>query len=228
MVIGLIVAIADEIDELLGTFGTPLGTENFTGFKVMHYRIGSNDVYVAESGAGEVAAASTTQMLITKFGAEMIMNFGVVGGLTDRMKVCSTVVVESVVHYGFDSSAFIPGMVPAQYYPYETVYIPTTEKYVKLAKEIAPELESVICASGDRFIAAAEDKRDLHDRFNADICEMEAVGITLTCHRNGVPVLLIKAVSDSVSGGGEEFAAMVSAAAATAVKVLVKVLERVA
>lgn len=227
MKIGLIVAITDEIDELLGSLGTPLGKDEFTGFEVMHYRIGANDIYVTESGAGEIAAASSTQMLITKYSVEMIMNFGVVGGLTDRMKVCSTVVVESVVHYGFDCSEFIPEVVPAQYYPFKTVYIPTTEKYVKLAKEVAPELEGVICASGDKFIASAEAKRELNEKYGAEICEMEAGGITITCHRNNIPVLLIKAVSDSVSGGGEEFAAMVSAAAATAVKVLVKVLEQV-
>ena len=34
---------------------------------------------------------------------------------------------------------------------------------------------------------------------------MEAAGIVLTCNRNKVPCLLIKTVSDSISGGAEEF-----------------------
>ncbi|MCI6093895.1 MAG: 5'-methylthioadenosine nucleosidase, partial [Clostridium sp.] len=51
-----------------------------------------------------------------------------------------------------------------------------------------------------------DEKRSLHDEFNADICEMEAAGIALTCNRSSVPCLLIKAVSDAVEGGAEEFA----------------------
>lgn len=227
MTIGLIVAIPDEIDELLKSIGTPLEKDEFTGYEVMHYRFGANDVYVTDSGAGEISAASTTQLLITKYHAEMIMNFGVVGGLTDEMKVCNTVVVESVVHYDFDCSEFLKEVQPAQYAQYETVYIPTTPAYVKLALSAEPNLKSVICASGDKFIADPEKKRDLNTKYKAQICEMESAGIVLTCHRNNVPMLLIKAVSDSVSGGGDEFAAMVSRAAATAVKVLLKVFEQV-
>lgn len=74
------------------------------------------------------------------------------------------------------------------------------------AVRLEPSLKRVICASGDRFIASADEKRSLHDEFNADICEMEAAGIALTCNRSSVPCLLIKAVSDAVEGGAEEFA----------------------
>ena len=34
---------------------------------------------------------------------------------------------------------------------------------------------------------------------------MEAIGIALTCEANNIPCLLIKAVSDSITGGAEEF-----------------------
>ena len=34
---------------------------------------------------------------------------------------------------------------------------------------------------------------------------MEAAGITLTCNRCGVPCLLLKTVSDGITGGAEEF-----------------------
>lgn len=34
---------------------------------------------------------------------------------------------------------------------------------------------------------------------------MESAGIVLTCNRNKIPCILIKVVSDSISGGYEEF-----------------------
>ena len=41
--------------------------------------------------------------------------------------------------------------------------------------------------------------------FDADICEMEAAGIVLTCDRNKVPCLMIKMVADGITGGAEEY-----------------------
>lgn len=43
------------------------------------------------------------------------------------------------------------------------------------------------------------------DKFGAQICEMEAAGIVLTCNRNEVPCMMIKIISDGITGGVEEF-----------------------
>ena len=59
----------------------------------------------------------------------------------------------------------------------------------------------------------AEDKRALHETYGAHICEMEAAGIVLTCDRAGVPCLLLKIVSDGITGGAEEFQATKAEAA---------------
>ena len=69
------------------------------------------------------------------------------------------------------------------------------------------------CASGDRFVGKAEDKAALNRDFDAEICEMEAAGIVLTCDRCGVPCLLIKTVSDGITGGAEEFLKEISRSA---------------
>ena len=46
----------------------------------------------------------TTQFLISKFDVDLIVNFGVVGGLTPEMELAKTCIVESVIHYDFDTS----------------------------------------------------------------------------------------------------------------------------
>lgn len=61
-------------------------------------------MYVVDSGAGEISAARATQFLITKYGVDMILNFGVVGALTDEMKTADMCVIESVIHYDYDTT----------------------------------------------------------------------------------------------------------------------------
>ena len=132
------------------------------------------------------------------------MDFGVVGGLTEEMALARTVVVESVVHYDFDTSAW-DGCEVGRYAAYPTPRIPTTPELVDRALTLYPELKKVVCASADKFVAGGEAKRTLHERFGADICEMEAAAVVLTCSRAGVPCLVIKTVSDGITGGAEEF-----------------------
>ena len=93
--------------------------------------------------------------------------------------------------------------------------------------EIEPTLKKVICASGDKFVSSKEKKEELHKAFNADICEMEAAGIVLTCNRNKVPCLLIKTGSDSVEGGAEEFKNMIDESARICLELAAKIIEKI-
>ena len=169
-----------------------------------YYNDENYEMIIVKSGAGEIAAAAAAQYLISVHDVDMIVNFGVVGGLTEEMSVAKLAVVESVVHYDFDVSEYISTR-KAQYANYPSVYIPADERLVELAVDIEPSLKKVICASGDKFIGSPERKQALNLEYGADICEMEAAGIVLTCNRSGIPCLLIKAVSDSMQGGAQEF-----------------------
>lgn len=224
MKIGMIVAVAQEVGALLEKMGKPVKTETLIGYEIKVYDVNGHLLFVTKSGAGEISAASSTQLLISKFGCEMIVNFGVCGGLTDEMAVTKTAVVEKVVHYDFDTSEYDNCEV-GRYMDYPDVYLPATKSLVEKACEVEPSLMRVICASADKFVGDADRKRELNRQFGAQICEMEAAGILLTANRNEVPALMIKAVSDSVSGGADEFAKMVSEAAYVCVSTLLKVIE---
>jgi adenosylhomocysteine nucleosidase len=220
MTIGMIVAMRQELESFLAGAGESLGTERIAGYEINQYRIGDNRIYVVESGVGEISAAAGTQLLITKYAVDMIVNFGVVGGLTADMSLSDVVFVERVVHYDFDASPFFVDRVPAQYPGYESVYIPADEKVLERACTAFPQLHKVTCASADKFVDGAEAKRALHEQFDADICDMESAGILLTCRRCGVPAIFIKAVSDNAEGGAEQFEAMIDNAARVCVSVV--------
>lgn len=225
MKIGMIVAVEREISAMLEKVGRPVSEEEFPGYSVKMYLIQGHELYVTRSGAGEIGAAAATQMLISVYNVSLIVNFGVVGGLTPEMSVTSTVVVEKAVHYDYDTSE-IDNCEVARYLEYPDVYIPSNAQLCDMAIEIEPSLKKVICASADKFVSSSDKKTELNRTYNAQICDMETAGILLTANRNGIPTLLIKAVSDSVSGGADEFTAMISEAASVCVGVMMKILAR--
>ncbi|MBR2338525.1 MAG: 5'-methylthioadenosine/S-adenosylhomocysteine nucleosidase [Clostridia bacterium] len=200
--IGMLVAV--EIDSVLCRYGTPGETKEYPGYTILTYHNDGYTLYVLNSGAGQIAAAAGVQFLISELQVEMIVNFGVVGGLTPDMAQTRTCLVDRVVHYEFDTSP-IDNCEVGRHLEYPDIYLPATPELVKRALEIEPSLKAVTCASGDKFVDTAERKAELHKTFGADICEMEAAAIVLTCNRNGIPCLMIKTVSDSLTGGAEEF-----------------------
>ena len=221
--IGMIVAV--EMDAVLSRYGRAAGLETRGGFEVHRYEGEGYRLDVVSAGAGELAAAAATELLIAVYGAELIVNFGVVGGLTEEMALARTVVVESVVHYDFDTSAW-DGCEVGRYAAYPTPRVPTTPELVARARALFPELRAVVCASADKFVGRAEDKRALYERFGAEICEMEAAGVVLTCGRAGVPCLVIKTVSDGITGGAEEFAKEVTRSAQICLAVTDEIIRR--
>ncbi len=225
MTIGMIVAIPQEVKALFESFGKYAGEDIECGYRVFMYEVGKHRIIVTGSGAGEIEAAAATQFLITKYMVNLVVNFGVVGGLTPEMDLHRTVVVEKAVHYQYDATPFDDTVLIGQHVGMPDLYIPATPNFVKIAQKVAPELTPVICASADKFVEKPEDKKLLRNTYGADICDMESAGIMLTCIRNEVPMMLIKAVSDNFEGNAEQFSQMVSQAASTCVKVVKGILE---
>ena len=214
--------VAVEMGAVLSRYGQAVSEETRHGFRVLCYDMGAYQLYVIGSGAGEIAAAAACQLLIDRYEVELVVNFGVVGGLTEEMGQTKTCVVDKVVHYDFDTSAY-DNTVPGQYCEYPDVYLPATASLVKRAVEIAPELKVVTCASADKFVEGAEAKTALHERWGADICEMEAAAVVLTCNRSKVPCLLIKTVSDGLFQGGEDYGTAVRHTSELCLKVADKI-----
>lgn len=199
---GMVVAV--EMAALKRKYGEPAEVYHDGVYTVMRYEVGRYELFVLSSGAGEIAAAAGTQYLITKYGVEMILNYGLVGALTEEISEKKICIVKAVCHYPFDLSE-IDHVEKGRYTEFPDRYIETSRELREEALRIYPDLPEVICASGDRFVGNEADKRALHEEFGADICEMEAAGIILTCVRNNIPVMSVKMVSDSVHGGAEEF-----------------------
>lgn len=200
--IGMIVAI--ETEAIFKRYPDIVKLDAPKGFELFLHQNDNIELYVMHCGMGTINASAGTQLLIDKCDVDVIVDFGVVGGLTEDMKVQRTVVIDRIVHYRYDVSEFMNlkiGQLPER----DDLYIHTTKKLVDKVVKYDSTIAKATIASGDKFVAKQEDKEYIHKTFNADVCDMEAIGIALTCEANDIPFLLIKAVSDSITGGASEF-----------------------
>lgn len=202
--IGMIVAMMDEMQSALMKYGKPLKEIKEKPFTVLIYEVNGVELHMIQSGIGEIAAAAATQYLISVSKVDVIVNYGIVGGLTNKMSLVTTCVVDKVVHHAFDlmydeNWKKIP---KAYYVELDSKYIELDKELQKIALSKIPTLKPVVCASADKFIDTDDERKKLHKEFGADICDMEIAAIALTCHRNTIPCLSIKSVSDAI---GEEY-----------------------
>lgn len=222
--IGMIVAV--EMSAVFERYDQTENVKESGGFKLYTYELEGFTLYLAHCGVGEIAAAAAAQELISKYGVELIVNFGVVGGLTEDMASTRTCIVEKIVHYDMDLSECDP--VPLGQYPgFDSPFLPATKELVEKAVKIEPSLKKVICASADKFVGAPEKKRALNKKFGAEICEMESAGIVLTCLRNNIPCMFIKTVADSISGGAEEFYSVVKSTSNICLEITEKIIKEI-
>lgn len=200
--VGIVVAMEKELQPFLQ--GKAYEVRKVNGYNVYVTKIEDKQVYIVRLlTVGEICASAATQLLITAFDVQLILNFGVVGALTEKGSLLSTMLVESVVHYDMDTSGFDKCEV-GRYLIFDDVAIPTDKDMLDLALSVE-NLPVVRCASADKFVEGKTAKSRLHNLYGADICDMESAGILITAKLNGVKVLMVKAVSDSLVGDGTEY-----------------------
>ncbi len=223
--VGIVVATKAEKLPFIEVFGKPSEVCSGAAYDVLIWKnLHHYEIYLIESSYGEIAAAAATQYLIDKFNVERIFNYGAVGGLHEEHPVHKVGVASKIVHYDFDLSADgeYPEYPVGRYPNQKGLFImPAEEALPSIHKNRLPEF---ICASADKFVGAGEPKKKLRRDFNADICEMEAAAIVITCNRNGIPCSFIKAISDGVDEGGKAFDQNVAKAARACVEELARFL----
>ncbi len=223
--LGLVAAMAKELKVFLEALGDKGEKIESKGFCVYLFRLEGKELYVTDSGVGEVSSAIATQMLVDRYGVDAIINFGVCGSLDNALDVAEIVFGESVYHFDRDTS-LLDGCEVGFYTEYDTKYLKTDDKMLSWAREIAPEIESVRIASSEKFVADSTLKNTLKKE-GARVCEMEALGVLLTAKRNNIPFLIIKAISDKADEEASmSFNEMLSIAMERCSELIIKIISR--
>ncbi len=163
---------------------------------------------VARSGVGKVNAALCVQLLVDRFAVTHVVNTGVAGSLDARIDIGDLVVSTDAVQHDMDVTylGYEPGQVPQMDQFSFAADADLRARIVQAAAAMAPEIgvyEGRV-ASGDRFICEDADKQLIASRFGALCCEMEGAAIAQACVLNGVPFVIVRAISDKADGSQTE------------------------
>lgn len=161
-------------------------------------------VVVVRSGIGKVNAAVCTQILCDIFQVEAIVNTGVAGSLRNAINIGDIVLSVDALQHDMDASGFgyKPGEIPRM----ETSIFKADETLIELAEKVCREVNPDIqvfrgrVVSGDQFISDYDVKERLIRMFDGCCTEMEGAAIAQAAWLNGVPYLVIRAISDKADG----------------------------
>lgn len=209
--LGVIGAMSEEVQLLLGEL-SDVQTSVHAEITVSQGRYKGTDIALAQSGIGKVNATICTQMLIDLFKPEKLVFSGVAGGLLPNMRVGDVIVASHVVQYDMDLTAFgrRHGETPGRDRLIECdpdLVGKATAAFDAAFEEggDGPNLMLGTIASGDKFVQDTEMLRWLQREFAALATEMEGAAFGYTCHLNGLPFVVIRALTDvsSESAGGD-------------------------
>ncbi len=224
--IGLVAAMAKELNVFLQSIGKEKSKIETKAFTVYEYEISGKTVYLTDSGVGEVCSAIATQMLIDRFDIDCVINFGVCGSLDSSLNVADIVFGKSVYHFDRDTS-MLDGCEVGFYTEHNTKYLSGDSTLLDIATSIFPEIKKVVIASSEKFVASKNLKVQLQEQ-GANICEMEALGVVLTSIKNDIPCLTVKAISDNADEEAKmSFGEMLQIAMQKCSEVVKRILEKI-
>jgi len=166
------------------------------------------DVVLVRSGIGKVNAAVCAQILVNKYGADILINTGIAGSLNADIGIGDIVISKDAVYHDMDATAFgyPQGQVPRM----ETKSFEADPVLVEKAKaaneKVNPDIRTFIgrVATGDQFVAGDVIKKKIISQFGADCVEMEGAPIAHVAYLNKISYVIIRAISDKADNSAAE------------------------
>ena len=189
--IGAVIAMQSEADILLDLMDIN-SSLSVSGKPVYVGKAFGKDVALCICGVGKVNAALGTQLLVSKFGADKILNFGVAGALKSDMHIAGVYQIGAAVQFDFDLVQ-LNGTKIGTLNEYN-------ENYLSLNLLNAPFPIKKL-GTADRFNDSIADFELLTNELDADIRDMEGGAIVQAAFAATLPVYSIKAISDLAGSG---------------------------
>ncbi|EHI55645.1 MTA/SAH nucleosidase [Johnsonella ignava ATCC 51276] len=197
--IGIIGAMEEEIARIK-PYLKEVQSETLAGMLYHKGMLYDKEAVLVHCGIGKVNAALCTQIIISVYKADAIINTGIAGGLANYIDIGDIVISNDAVQHDVDATGF--GYKPGQIPRMDTLAFEASTYLAELAykccKNVNPDISAYIgrIATGDIFVSDFEIKKNISDEFNALCAEMEGGAIAQVSYLNKVPFVIIRAVSD--------------------------------
>lgn len=192
-------------------------------------------VVVVQCGIGKVNAALCVQALCSQFAVTHIVNTGIAGSLDKELDIGDFVISRDAIYHDFTCAALNPAYVTGQIPGFPIRNFPADEKLVELAFAAADSLQAGhakigTVASGDQFVGQKEQKEKIIADTGALCTEMEGAAIAHGAWKNGIPFVVIRAISDKADDSAEmdypTFEAMAAEKCALVTRAMAKALTK--
>lgn len=201
--IGIIGAMEEEVAQLQEKMQDAAVTER-AGLKFHQGNLEGREAVVVRSGVGKVNAAICAQILVDAFSVDAIINTGIAGSLDASIDIGDIVVSTDAIQY--DVHAEIWGYAPGEIPRMLLQSFPASEELIALAQEACrEEIPEIGChrgrvLTGDSFISDNAVKEKIISIYGGSCVEMEGAAIAQAAHVNGVPWVVLRAISDKADG----------------------------
>lgn len=203
--LGIIGAMTIEIETLKEKLEN-LTTTCRTGMEFYEGSLEGLSVVIVQCGVGKVNAAMCAQVLCDCFGVTHLVNTGIAGSLCADLDIGDLVVSRDAMYHDFDCVHFgydfgkVPGM--------DVIAFPADDTMIgyafAAAESVNPGHTKIgRVASGDKFVAEKGIKESIIANTQGLCTEMEGAAIAQTAYRNGVPFVILRAISDKADDSAE-------------------------
>ncbi len=228
--LGIIGAMDEEVAKIKEAM-TDVSVTTVAGMDFYQGKLGGKDTVVVRSGIGKVNAGMCSQILADRFGITAIINTGIAGSLRPEINIGDVVLSEDAVQHDMDASGF--GYRIGQIPRVDTFSFKADEKLISLAlecnKKVNPDIQAFTgrVVSGDQFISDKAKKEWLIEQFGGSCTEMEGAAIAQAAYMNGIPYLVIRAISDKADdSAGMDYAVFEEQAIRHSVNLLLEMASR--
>lgn len=197
--LGIIGAMDEEVAKIKEQL-SDVSIETRAAMDFYKGKLDGKDVVVVRSGIGKVNAAMCTQILADIYKVSAVVNTGIAGSLKAEINIGDIVLSEDALQHDMDATGF--GYVPGQIPRVDTLSFKADEELIRLAKEccarVNPDIHTFVgrVVSGDQFVSDKNKKEWLVKTFAGYCTEMEGAAIAQAAYLNGIPYLVVRAISD--------------------------------
>lgn len=205
--LGIIGAMTVEIEKLRSQM-TDVHSSEYAGMTFYEGLLENLPVVSVVCGVGKVNAALCVQVLCDRFQVTHIVNTGVAGSLLAELDIGDFVISLNAMYHDFDCHSLNPnykiGQVPGLSVHAFQADNELIHHAFSAAEKVHPgHARKGTVASGDQFVCQKERKKQIVADTGAICTEMEGAAIAHAAWRNGVPFVIIRAISDKADDSAQ-------------------------
>ncbi len=172
--------------------------------------IGGARIVIVRSGAGKTNAAIAATLLVDRFMPSSVIFTGTAGAVDPELNPGDVVIGTGVGYHDFGSQETggfvrsrprnpVTGQSDPDFFPADPRLLSAAQRAARGMAKMG--IREGLIVTGDAFIASPARRDELRKELKASAVEMEGAAVAQACHHLGVPMIVIRSITDRADGG---------------------------